>query len=168
MKAKKKTNVFLVDDDPLFLEALRHFLSEGNKTSLNIKTFSTGEACLEQMDENPDIVILDYYLNSSVKKAMNGIAVLKRIKHSHPLVKVVLLSAQDNVEIAMETIEHGAFDYVYKSESAFVRIKNIIMNISHGNSLAKELDNKIALYKKINITFIIIVALLFILSRIIK
>ena len=79
MKAPKEILVFLVDDDILFLKALEHFLSI-ESPSLKIKIFHTGESASLQMYLNPNIVILDYYLNSEISSAGNGIEILKRIK----------------------------------------------------------------------------------------
>lgn len=167
MEAKKKeVRVFLVDDDPLFIEALKFFLSEENPHySITIHTFTTGEACLEQMGLKPDVVVLDYYLNSSVAEAMDGMAVLKKIKASFPQTRVIMLSSQDSIVIASEMLEHGAFDYVSKNESAFVRIKNIITNISKTTLVIEKINKEVSIYKKVNIIAIIIIVLLFILSR---
>lgn len=163
----KTIKIFLVDDDQLYLDALSYVLAEKTPNySAEIQTFTTGEACLEHMKENPTVVVLDYYMNSSVKEAMNGIAVLKKIKIKHPNVKVIMLSAQDSINIASEMLEHGAFDYVGKNESAFVRIKNIIANISKTSDVLAKVNKEVSLYKKVNIIAIVIIVLLFIISTI--
>jgi len=120
--------IFIVDDDPLYIKALEH--SIGKKIpSVKIKTFQTGEACLQQMKLRPDIVILDYYLDSKVSYAWNGLTILKQIKKLYPKTKVIMLSVQDSLEVAVKCIENGSFDYIPKSESAFIRINNVLMNI---------------------------------------
>jgi len=158
-------NVFLVDDDQLFLEALQHYLSTAEKVNINTRNFTNGEECIEHLKENPDVIILDYYLNASSPKALNGIEVMKKIKASHPNIPVVILSAQDNIEVAMDTIKHGAFDYVSKSESALIKIKNIIANVATNSQSTINLNKKLSLYRTINIVIIIILILLFIVSR---
>jgi two-component system, OmpR family, response regulator len=166
MEIKKEVTIFLVDDDKFFLDAFKHFLSDEDKTQVNIKTFKTGEACLQALDENPDIIILDYFLNSSDPEAMNGITVLKKIRSSHLHIPVIMLSSHDKVEVAIDAIKNGAFDYVIKSESAFIRIKNIIYNVTNSIILREDLHKKISLYKKIQIIILIVILVLFILSRI--
>jgi DNA-binding NarL/FixJ family response regulator len=132
-RTKKGITVFLVDDDLMYLTAMKHFLSEEIPT-LIIKTFQTGESSLMEMEQrNPDIVILDYYLDSEVSSAQNGIKILKRIKHININTKVVMLSCEDEFNVAMNSIKHGAFDYVAKGEGAFIRIKYILMNLSGNN-----------------------------------
>lgn len=131
--ARKKSNnrdilLFIVDDDPLYTKALEHSIL--NKIpSVKIKTFQTGEACLQQIKLKPDIVILDYFLDSKVSYAWNGLTILKQIKKLYPKTKVIMLSVQDSLEVAVKCIENGSFDYIPKSESAFVRINNVLMNI---------------------------------------
>ncbi|MBK8608427.1 MAG: response regulator transcription factor [Chitinophagaceae bacterium] len=62
----KKPTVFIVDDEPLLSEMLADYLKE-QYTDFNIVSFPTGEACLQSLDEQPDAVVLDYYLNSKEK-----------------------------------------------------------------------------------------------------
>ena len=50
-----------------------------------------------------------------------------------------MLSGQDNLEIAVDSIKYGARDYVIKNESAFVRMKQIVNNIIENIYLKKDL-----------------------------
>jgi DNA-binding NtrC family response regulator len=137
MKTKTETqtdenrpmSIFLVDDDKMFLTPLKHVLLEKIKPEIEITTFSDGEECVKRLDEKPDIVILDYYLNGANPEAMNGIDVLRHIKDESKETMVLMLSAQDNVEVAAHCVKHGAYDYVTKSESAFIRVENSVNNI---------------------------------------
>ncbi|MDX2003598.1 MAG: response regulator [Chitinophagales bacterium] len=125
--SKKSHSVFLVDDDPMQIQMLKDHLND--KLAVNITTFSTGEDCLSNLDKNPDIVVLDYHLNSVQKEAKNGLEILRTIKSRNPSTEVIILSGQDKIEVAVETMNNGAFDYVVKNESAFVRVENKIKNI---------------------------------------
>jgi two-component system, OmpR family, response regulator len=64
MKNSTELSVFLVDDDKMFLTSLAHQLKTMFKSKTKIQAFTTGEECLKHLNENPDIIILDYYLNS--------------------------------------------------------------------------------------------------------
>ena len=78
MLDEKKIKLFLVDDDALFLKSLQiEFMESAN---FEIQTFSTGELCLENLNQNPDIIILDYHLDGINKGVMNGLDVLDKIK----------------------------------------------------------------------------------------
>ena len=121
--------IFLVDDDKLFLSSLMHKLNERFKTEIKIITFTTGEDCLKELYLDPDIIILDHYLNSEYPDAINGIQVLKKIKSENNNATVVMLSSQDKLEVAAESIKYGAFEYVVKTESSFIRTENVVKNI---------------------------------------
>lgn len=129
--------VFLVDDDALFLKLLKvEFLQQ---VDFLVETFPTGELCIEQLSSQPDIIILDYHLNGIESSAMNGLDVLDKIKSTHPEVPVVMLSSQDKIEVAINCMHHKAFDYVVKSETAFMRLQKIISTILELQKLEREL-----------------------------
>jgi DNA-binding NtrC family response regulator len=75
------------------------------------------------------VIVLDYQLNGEKKGAQNGLEILKKIKSANPAVEVVMLSGQDKIDVAVELMKHGAFDYVIKNPTAFVRTQNAILNI---------------------------------------
>lgn len=132
-----KINLFLVDDDVVFLKSLEiEFLQHAD---LLIETFTTGEDCVKHLAHNPDVIILDYLLNGIVEHAMNGIETLDKIKEFDPEIPVVILSAQDKIEVAVNCMHHKAYDYVVKSETAFMRLQKIISEILHKRKIEKEL-----------------------------
>jgi DNA-binding NtrC family response regulator len=134
---KDKIKIFLVDDDAVFLKALEiEFLHHAD---FNIETFGTGEFCLQNISHNPDVIILDYHLDGINSKAMNGIETLDAIKAINPDIPVVMLSSQDKIDVAISCMHHRAFDYVVKSETAFVRLQKIITSIFKYKKMEKEL-----------------------------
>lgn len=135
---KTKIKIFLVDDDALYLRLLEiQFLEKAN---FELLTFSSGEECLENLSQKPDLIVLDYMLSSINKEAMNGIKILDKIKEFNPNIQVVILSAQDKIEVAIDCMHHAAFDYVVKSETAFIRLQKIINSITEINKLQKQID----------------------------
>jgi DNA-binding NarL/FixJ family response regulator len=100
--------------------ALEDFLER--KTNHEIYLFNTGEDCLDHLGEQPDIIILDYNLNSVKKDAANGLVILDAIKRMNDDVKVVMLSSQETTWIILQTVKMGAAEYVVKDENAFERI----------------------------------------------
>ena len=138
MKNENKIKLFLVDDDALFLKVLEiEFLQHADFV---IETFATGELCLDNLSQNPDVIILDYHLDAIDKNAMNGIETLDKIKAFNPDIPVVMLSSQDKIDVAINCMHHKAFDYVVKSETAFMRLKKNITNILRYQKLEKELN----------------------------
>src|SRR5580765_1383455 len=137
MKDGNKISLFLVDDDALFLKSLE--IEFVHHTDFTVETFATGELCLENLSHNPDVVILDYHLNGVDKYAMNGIETLDKIKAFNPDIPVVMLSSQDKIDVAINCMHHRAFDYVVKSETAFMRLQKIITSLFRYKKMEKTL-----------------------------
>lgn len=137
MQTKNKIKMFLVDDDALFLKSLEiEFLDHAD---FDIQTFSTGELCIDSLDEKPDVIILDFHLDGIEKNAMNGLETLDKIKSFNNKTPVIMLSSQDKIDVAIKCMHHKATDYVVKSETAFFRLKQIITTILHSQKIEKQL-----------------------------
>ncbi len=135
---KEKIKLSLVDDDAVFLKSLEiEFLEHAD---FIIETFATGELCIENLSHSPDVIILDYLLDGIDKNAMNGIEALDKIKAVNPDIPVVMLSSQDKIEVAVNCMHHRAFDYVVKSETAFIRLQKFITTIFRYKKIEKELS----------------------------
>jgi DNA-binding NtrC family response regulator len=137
MNKNRIIKLFLVDDDAVFLKLLE--IEFKQYSNLQVSTFATGEKCIENLKIGPDVIILDYHLDGIEKNAMNGIDTLDKIKKIDFCIPVIMLSAQDKIEVAIECMHHYAQDYVVKSETSFMRLKNIISRIMDIKKLEKEL-----------------------------
>ncbi len=138
MKAEAKIKLFLVDDDAVFLKLLAiEFLQHAD---FDVETYPTGELCLEHLSNDPDVIILDYHLDGIVSNAMNGIETLNKIKAYNPDIPVIMLSSQDKIDVAVNCMHHRAFDYVVKSETAFMRLQKTITTIFRYKKMEKELN----------------------------
>jgi len=143
-----KTLIYIVDDEPLQRELLKDHLAKMSK--YEIHDFPTGEECLAAAKVRmPSIVFMDYYLNSQVKDAMDGIDVLRELKTANPELEVVMISGQDKIEVAVNTMKYGAFDYIVKGEGAFLRAEKAVFNIYRFNKMAGNASR----YKKLMIFF---------------
>lgn len=138
MKGEKNILIFLVDDDALFLKSLEIEFAQSTQSA--IMTFATGELCLEKVSLKPDIIILDYHLNSIDKNAINGLETLDKIKTTQPQIPVIMLSSQDKIEVAVNCMKHQAYDYIVKSETAFIRLQKAITTIFHYQKIEKALN----------------------------
>ena len=135
---ENKIKLFLVDDDAVFLKVLEiQFLEHAD---FDIETFPRGELCVENLHKNPDVVILDFHLDGIEKDAINGLETLDRIKQYNADIPVIMLSSQDKIEVAISCMHHKAFDYVVKSETAFVRLQKAISTIFKYQKMEKELS----------------------------
>jgi two-component system, OmpR family, response regulator len=160
MKEAGKYSIALVDDDRIFLVSLKNSLHQQFNSSLKISEYHTGEEFIQNIGNIPDIVILDYYLNDyEHPEALNGMHVLNDIKSVSKDIIVIMLSGQDKVQVAMDCLRNGAYEYIAKSESAFVKIpnsiKNAMANIKSKNESRKYI--KLKINKELAIAIILLI-----------
>ncbi|HAE13799.1 MAG: response regulator [Chitinophagales bacterium] len=120
-----KEIVFIVDDEPMHAQMMEDHL-RSKYPHFEIHSYKTGEECVDNMDKNPGIVILDYHLDSIDKTARNGIEILNYITKQYPDTYTIMISGQDNIDVAVECMRSGAYDYVVKNETSFVRTEAAI------------------------------------------
>lgn len=120
----KPRKIFIVDDDPMLLEAFKDYLTA--KAPHQVSAFLTGEECLKHLAEKPDVIILDHYLNTVQKDAANGMEILQIIKKNYPHAHVIMLSSQERYAVALQSIQKGAEHYVIKDKDSFKKIEEMI------------------------------------------
>ncbi len=126
MKAKDNAvNIFLVDDDNVQLELVKRQLDQEFKDEVFIRKFKSMEECTAQLRRKPQIVVLDYFLGTK-SNGPTGIELLKEIKKFSPETFVIMVSGQNQIEVAANTIKYGAFDYIPKNKSEFSKIKRTV------------------------------------------
>lgn len=100
-------SVLLVDDEEEFLGTLVKRL---RKRKLTVAGVGSGEEAIEHLAQAPvDVVVLDVKM-----PGMGGLETLNVIKKRWPLVEVIMLTGHANMEVAIEGMELGAFDYLMK------------------------------------------------------
>jgi len=113
------TRLLMIDDEEAFVAALEKRLIHRNITVL---AAYSGEDGLKKLDENPDtdVVLLDVKM-----PGMDGIETLRRIRATHPLVEVIMLTAHATVETAIEGMRVGAFDYLKKPADIEILLQKV-------------------------------------------
>lgn len=116
--------IFVVGGDIAYNDIICIHLKNSNFQ--NTRTFSSGKECIRCLNEKPQIIILDYSL-----KEMNGIDFLLKVKSINPHIEFIFLSEQSDVDIAVNTIKSGAFDYIIKDPATLAKltleVKKIIL-----------------------------------------
>lgn len=137
---KKQINIFIVDDNKVFGLALKAYIETAfEKMFIKVHLFETGEACMEKfMEVLPELVVLDYYLNSTSPDAIDGLMVLDKIKKNNIETSIIMLTSNDHIDMVLESFHHGASDYVVKTEYPFEKINHSFTKIF----AKKELDFK--------------------------
>jgi CheY-like chemotaxis protein len=106
--------IFIVDDDPFInMLVVKRFTNEG----FRIEAFSYGEDCINSLNKNPDLIILDYYFVNNDRKVMNGMEVFDKIKELKSDTPVIMLSGQEKGEIVLELARKGIDDYIIKDNN---------------------------------------------------
>lgn len=131
MTIQTSYNLFLVDDDPFYLSLLHKKLT--NSGYQLISTFTNGVDCLNALDQKPDIIFLDHNMDT-----FSGYEVLKKIKRQNPDIFVVMVSGQEDIKTAVDSLKHGAFDYILKSGNDSEKINAVIEKIAQ----VKELQSR--------------------------
>ncbi|EFK11281.1 response regulator receiver domain protein [delta proteobacterium NaphS2] len=99
--------IMLVDDEERFLSTTKKLLL---KKGLEVLTAASGPEALELLrTHNIHVVILDVKM-----PGMDGMETLKAIKHTYPLVEVIMLTGHATVESAIDGLKSGAMDYLMK------------------------------------------------------
>jgi len=104
-----KMNVMLVDDEVGFLDAMQRRLS---KRGIDVVTASGGQEALDLLEESGtrvEVIVLDVKM-----PGIDGLETLRRIKQSHPVKEVIMLTGHGTVDSAIEGMKLGAFDYLIK------------------------------------------------------
>lgn len=101
--------IFIVEDNIFYANVLKIRLEK--YTDQEIQIFETGLHCINNLHHQPDIIFLDYFLPQ-----MKGIDLIKHIKSTYPTIQVIMLSAQERIEIAVEALKYGALDYIVKNQ----------------------------------------------------
>jgi two-component system OmpR family response regulator len=141
MYTDRKFKIVLIDDDPTMTEMLKDFI-EKNYKAADITFFHSGEEALTSIYSAPEVIVLDYHLDSINPSALNGLQILKKLKDMYPEVPVIFLSGEEKSEIAVNTIKYGAYDYIVKNENAFHRLEIILTNIFTHGELKKNLGSQ--------------------------
>lgn len=118
---------FIVEDSEMYALMLEHKLSK--EVGFCIRKFSTGEECVSNLHLNPDLIILDYNL-----PGINGLETLKRIKKAKLDLPVLVISAQQDLKIAINMFGEGALDYITKDQETVFELNKAIHRIAKDQS----------------------------------
>ncbi len=128
MRPVEQFKIFVVDDDFFYQNVFHQQLM--NLGYKNVNLYNNGYECLERLNENPDVIFLDYNMDN-----LSGYEVLKKIKRFNPDIYVVMISAQEEIKPAIDVLKHGAFDYIQKGDDELLKIKQVLVKITEVKDL---------------------------------
>lgn len=129
---EKPFKIFVVEDNEWYNRLLVHNLSLN--PDYEIESYTTGKELIQNLHKLPDVITLDYRLPD-----IKGLELLKKIKAENEEIQVILISEQDDIEVVVELLKHGAYDYIVKTEHIRERLLNAVQNIRKGVRLQSEI-----------------------------
>jgi len=121
MASKKLNTIFIVEDNAMERSMLKDHLAK--YPGVKVKEYSNGNACIKDMTignvEEPDLILMDYFLDSTFGASKDGMESLTKIKEISPDTNIIMLTSVDNQKIVDLAKKKGALDYVVKSSTGF-------------------------------------------------
>jgi two-component system response regulator AtoC len=125
--------IFIVDDEQSISKLLTFWVKD--KWGYDVEVFSNSESMLKKLNVRPDLVLLDIML-----PGLDGIETLRRLKQYDESLPVIMLSAQGRIDVAVDALKYGAYDYFSKPIDQ-QKLELAIKNAIHNYDLVKELQN---------------------------
>src|SRR5215472_15418169 len=127
--AHKPKTVLIVDDD----EGMRDTLTAILKREYRLLRVASGEAALPVLNrEDVDLVLLDVRL-----PGISGFEVLRIVKENYPLIEVLMISAINEIETAVQAMKHGAYHYITK-DFDYDQLRALVRNASERQDLNRQ------------------------------
>ncbi len=125
--------VFVVEDDKVFAKTLKYHLELNPEYEVEI--FFSARECIDNLYKNPSLITLDYDL-----PGMSGLQFLQWLKEHNKKVPVIVVSGQREVQVAIDILKAGAYDYLVKDQDIFERIWAAISRIKENRDLMHRID----------------------------
>lgn len=106
--------IFIVDDDKVILNLLEYTFK--SLVGFEVRTFNSGEDCIQNMGLKPDLVVLDHMFYLQGNDFMSGLETLKELRKIDKDIPVIILSSQEDKLLIREFIQNGASKYIPKED----------------------------------------------------
>jgi CheY-like chemotaxis protein len=159
MEETNRTTIFLVEDNEMFAETLRLSLE---KQGYAVHAFTTGEHMIAFWEEDPDIILLDYFITSDLGVAMNGDKILRFIRRINKSLPVVILTSNSDIGEATSLLKEGAVDFILKDEEHLPNLGKTLNQILAAKKLRQEMivnRMKIKKYRQRLLIFLLLIGL---------
>lgn len=148
MNTKKIIKIVIVEDDLYFQKALTKYIhticnpAAYPHLDFHIKSYSNAHECIEELENDTNIMILDYFLiNEEEADVLTGAdIVIEANKHCTDC-KIIMISAQQNKNVTTQLMQQGIYEYVDKNINSNNRIGAILQKILKDESELIEIKN---------------------------
>ena len=125
--------IFLIEDDAFSGEALKYHLKLN--PDFDVHLFKTGKECLNNLYLKPDIICLDFGLPD-----ITGDKLMAKIRETNNKIPIIIISGQEEIEVAVSFLKAGVKDYIVKSEHTKDLLWNAIIKIRENLDLVQEVE----------------------------
>lgn len=125
--------ISIVEDDPWYGQLLQHHLSLN--PDYEIKLYNSAQSCLKDVSFKPHIICLDYGLPD-----MTGDKLLEKIKNINQNIAVIVISGQEEIDVAVNLLKSGADDYIIKNDHTQEILWKSIIQIRENLTLRQEVE----------------------------
>ena len=122
LRYMKKRKIFLIEDNKT--EGLLLKLALNSIENIEVNTFTNGHDLIENIQENPDIALVDIMLPD-----ISGFEIIKIIREYNPAIKIIVVSAQKDIELIGKLQSMGIYNYIVKSEYAIQYLKEVLNDL---------------------------------------
>ncbi len=115
MEAQLGKNIFVIDDNKMFCLMLKEALSKISEIAcFNIHVFENAEDCQSSLHLNPELVIVDFHLDSKNETAINGLEAVNLIRNVSPLSNFIMITNNQETELFVKSKQYDIYDYIIK------------------------------------------------------
>lgn len=130
--------VVLADDHAVVRKGTREYLEEDPAITVVAEASNGLEACALVDEWRPDVVILDIQM-----PVLGGIEATRRIKRTHPDVRVLILTAYDDDPYVLALLQAGADGYVLKNADPDELVRMVKATAAGGKVLAPDIAARV-------------------------
>lgn len=126
--------IFIVEDERTYSSVLQYHLSLNPDHEVTV--YPDGKSVLDNLYKKPDVITLDYSLPDT-----NALKLFKQIKQTLPLVPIIVISGQQDMQVAIEILKEGAYDYFIKNNDTKNKLWGAVSNIKNA-SITQQQEEK--------------------------
>lgn len=139
--SNNNVQIAVVEDDAMYRQAIEVYLKK--IPGIEVHSYDSGEQYFRHYSEvKPDVLVLDYRLNDAAgASGMDGLDVMRKAKSIKPASKIIFLTGQGDMDVAVAAIKGGAIDFIPKSKNGLTRLVELVQRISLGIQIQRQESN---------------------------
>jgi DNA-binding NtrC family response regulator len=134
---KERVKILLVDDNRDFLDSVSRVL----RKSFNVSIATDVPSAQSEATKGVHAVVLDVRLDDKQKEDRQGLQLLSWFRQQYPRVPVIMMTAVDDLEVAVEAMKLGASDFIVKARFHIEELRKAIDKAVHNSQLIRKVAN---------------------------